>query len=139
MQDRFDTWSEVWDVIKEYPMGIGMGMTGAASLKYPDSTGLSRVTLDNSYLEILMTTGWPGLILFLILATVIMIRLIILPEHLYKDLQLLRIALSSTFVSYLAIMFFGEYIELNPARTIAWIMVGIAVSLPRIQRISDIK
>lgn len=137
MQDRFNTWNEAWRVVKEYPMGIGVGMTGAASIRYPDNPGLALVTQDNSYLEVLIETGWLGLTLFLILVSAIVRQLILLPRYLHKDERLLVICLGSAFVSYLVIMFFGEYIELNPARTIVWILVGIALSLPRIQRMSD--
>ena len=132
MLDRFDNWSEAWKVVEEHPLGIGIGMTGAASIKYSDNSGLSLITLDNSYLEILVTTGWPGLFLFIILVFSMVTKLVLLPGHLHEDSRLLAICLGSSVISYLVIMFFGEYIELNPARTIVWILAGMAFSLPRI-------
>lgn len=137
MLDRFDNWGEAWKVVEEHPLGIGIGMTGAASIKYSDNSGLSLITLDNSYLEILVTTGWPGLFLFVILVLTLVTKLVLLPGHLREDSRLLAICLGSSVIAYLVIMFFGEYIELNPARTIVWILGGMALSLSRIQKLSS--
>jgi O-antigen ligase len=131
MQDRFQRWNEIWQVITAYPQGIGVGMTGAASLRYADEPSPAPITPDNTYLRVLLETGWIGLLLFLWLLLSILFRGLMLSHQLRGSLQLLARCLTSAHIAFLIILLFGEYIELNPGRSIIWIFTGLLFSLPR--------
>jgi putative inorganic carbon (hco3(-)) transporter len=137
MQDRYATWASNWALVKRYPLGMGAGMTGAAGLRYPEPPGPTPVTIDNSYLKVLLETGWLGLALFLWLLGATLYRGVKLTSHLRDRYQATGLALSGCFIVFLVIMFFGEYIELNPARSIIWILSGLLFSLPRLQRMEQ--
>ena len=126
--DRLHTWDGVWATIKENPYGVGVGMSGGASLRYPTTF---ITTTDNSYLKILLEMGWLGLSLFLLLISKILFHGILLSSTLQGNLKILSLAFTTSFAAFIVILFFGEYIELNPSRNILWIFSGILFSLPR--------
>lgn len=131
MQDRFERWADLWQPIRQYPQGVGVGMTGAASLRYADEKALVSVTSDNTYLRILVEMGWFGLVLFIWLLTAVLLHALRLSRCLPGDLRLLARAFTAAHIAFIVILFFGEYIELNPARSLIWIFSGILYSLPR--------
>ena len=133
MLDRFDRWSTVWTLVREYPLGVGVGMTGAATLRYPDDPGPVGATVDNTYLKILVETGWVGLTLFILLLMATLIKGGRIYKKLTKPYQCYALPLLGAFVAFVVILAFGEYIELNPGRTIVWILTGFLFSLPRLQ------
>lgn len=131
MQDRFERWRNMWQPINQYPQGVGVGMTGAASLRYADEKALVPVTSDNTYLRVLIETGWLGLALFLWLLTAVCWHGLQLSRRLQGDLRLFARAFTAAHIAFMVILIFGEYIELNPARTLIWLFSGILYSLPR--------
>lgn len=133
MQDRLLRWNEIWQVIAAYPQGIGAGMTGAASLRYANEPSPAPITPDNTYLRVLLETGWIGLLLFLWLLLSIFFRGLVLSHKLQGRLKLIARCLTSAYIAFMIILFFGEYIELNPGRTLIWIFTGLLFSLPRLQ------
>lgn len=133
MHDRFQRWNGLWELITVYPQGIGVGMTGAASLRYADEPSPAPVTSDNTYLRVLLETGWIGLLLFLWLLISIFLRGLWLSRKLKDSLRLLACSFTAAHIAFMIILFFGEYIELNPGRTLIWIFTGLLFSLPRFQ------
>lgn len=134
MLERYDRWEEIWQLTKKYPWGVGVGMTGSASLQY-EKGGEIPVTMDNSYLKIIVETGWLGLIIFIFLIVSILVKMKQTLRCLQGENKVLGISLIATFLTYLIVLFFGEYIELNPARLLVWIFLGIFFSLPRLQKL----
>lgn len=134
MLDRFERWSNTWSIVKDYPLGLGVGMTGATALRYPNDPGPVDVTMDNSYLKILIETGWIGLVLFVLLIFTVLAKGNALYKKLNKQFKTDALPLLACFVAFIIILIFGEYIELNPGRTIIWIFTGFLFSLPRLQR-----
>lgn len=137
MLDRYERWSDTWSLVEEYPFGLGVGMTGAAGLRYPNDPGPVNVTTDNSYLKILIETGWIGLGLFFFLIFTILIKGNTLYKKLNKQFRADALPLLACFVAFLIILFFGEYIELNPSRTLIWIFSGFLFSLARLQKLEE--
>jgi len=137
MLDRYETWANVWQLVQEYPFGIGVGMTGATTLRFPDNPGPAGVTMDNSYLKVLVEMGWIGLILFVYLLISVLVKGGYVYKSLYKLYKVDALPLLGCFVAFIVMLFFGEYIELNPSRTIIWIFTGFLFSLPRLQRIAE--
>ncbi|MCB8980442.1 MAG: O-antigen ligase family protein [Ardenticatenaceae bacterium] len=125
--DRVRTWSGIWTVIQDNPYGVGVGMSGAASLKYTSSL----ITTDNSYLKVIVETGWVGFLLFLWLLLTIILYGLKLSTLLSGDLKILATVFTTSIVAFAVLLFFGEYIELNPCRNILWIFSGVLFSLPR--------
>lgn len=136
MQDRFQRWSGLWDLIVAYPQGIGVGMTGAASLRYAGDFSPAPVTSDNTYLRVLLETGWIGLLLFLWLLFSIFFQGLWLSYKLQDSLKFLAYSFTAAHIAFMIILLFGEYIELNPGRTLIWIFTGLLFSLPRFQVVS---
>lgn len=134
MLDRFSRWAEKWTLVEEYPFGLGVGMTGATTLRYPDNPGPAGVTMDNSYLKVLVETGWIGLGLFLLLLFTVLLKGNQIYKMLNNEYKTDALPLLACFVAFMIIIIFGEYIELNPSRTIIWILSGFLFSLPRLQR-----
>lgn len=137
MLDRFQRWSDIWLLVQKYPLGIGVGMTGATALRYPETVGLANVTMDNSYLKVLIETGWFGLGLFILLLLTILVKGNYLYKKLNKRFRVDALPLLACFVAFIVILVFGEYIEINPGRTIIWVFTGFLFSLPRLQRIEE--
>ncbi|MBK8905697.1 MAG: O-antigen ligase family protein [Anaerolineaceae bacterium] len=133
--DRVRTWTGIWTVVKDNPYGVGVGMSGAASLRY-NATIPTIITTDNTYLKVVLETGWVGLFLFFWLLSTIFLHGITLSMILYGDLKRLAIVFTTSFVAFIVLLFFGEYIELNPSRNILWIFSGILFSLPRFNSLS---
>lgn len=130
--DRLENWDTKWQIVRNNPLGIGVGMTGATSLRYENRSENAITTLDNSYLKILIETGWPGLFLFLGLVFMVLVSGDRITRRLPGDARIHSIVMNASFLSFLVLLFFGEYIELNPGRSIIWILVGMLFSLPRL-------
>jgi cell division protein FtsW (lipid II flippase) len=81
----------------------------------------------------LLETGWIGLLLFLWLLLSILYRGLQLSRRLKGSLKLLARSFTAATIAFMVILLFGEYIELNPARTLIWIFTGLLFSLPRFQ------
>lgn len=131
--DRQNTWQVIWEVIEKYPYGLGVGMSGATSLRYPLDPGPAPTTLDNSYLKIIVETGWTGFVLFMMVVLGVLSGSITLTNRLRGEYKVLALALGSCFIAFLVVLFLGEYIELNPGRSLIWILIGLLFSLPRLQ------
>lgn len=131
---RFDRWSNVWSIVREYPYGLGVGMTGATTFRFADNPGPAGVTMDNSYLKILVETGWIGLGFFLWLIGAVLNQGRKVLKVIDSTYRADGLALIACFVGFIVILFFGEYIELNPSRTLIWIFTGFLFSLPRLQK-----
>ena len=139
MLDRFERWSRTWQLVKHYPYGIGVGMTGATALRYPNSPGPINITMDNSYLKIVTETGWIGLLLF----GSLLISILSKGNQLYKKLnsqyKVDALTILACVITFMTILVFGEYIELNPGRIIIWIFTGFLFSLPRLQNAEELR
>lgn len=134
VQARFKHWETTWQVIQQYPLGLGVGMTGAARLKYAHESAVVSATVDNSYLKVLVETGWIGLVLFLWLMAAVLRGGLSIVRKLQGEYQLLASLFVACFISFTLLLFFGEYIELNPARSFIWIFSGFLFCLPRLSQ-----
>lgn len=134
MIERFQKWKEIFAIILDNPLGVGVGMTGATRLIFQDEAISVPVTMDNSYLKILIETGWIGLGLFLWLLWSVFRKGKRILSKVHSDYYVLASMFIACFISFVSILFLGEYIELNPARSIVWIFSGFLFSLPRLQQ-----
>lgn len=133
MQDRFKQWNTIWNVVKQYPLGVGVGMTGASSIIFENEYSPAPKTMDNSYLKVLVETGWIGLFIYIALLALTLWRGILITKGLNGNEKVIGIMLCSSFVAFISIQFFGEYIELNPSRSFIWLFSGILMSLSHIK------
>lgn len=134
INDRLHTWDTIWDVIQEHPLGLGTGTTGAASLRYASTIPSELTVIDNTYLKIVVEMGWLGLAIFLWLVFTVLWQSWRAIAQLSGADRILGLGLAACFVAFLLLLVFGEYIELNPGRSLIWILMGFLCSLPRLTR-----
>jgi len=68
LMTRFEGYERGLSVLKSHPLGIGMGSSGDAMESYFHPYGAIHVTSHNLWLRVALETGFPGLILFLLIA-----------------------------------------------------------------------
>lgn len=64
---RFEGYAHGWSLLKSHPAGLGMGSAADAMEQYFDPSGKIHVTSHNLFLRVALETGWPGLIVFLLI------------------------------------------------------------------------
>jgi putative inorganic carbon (HCO3(-)) transporter len=138
IQDRLAVWGALQRIVEQSPLGIGIGSTGATSYRFSSELLYGRITPDNSYLKILLELGWPGLLLFIWF----MLNLLWTGQRVARRTRFARYhelaaGLTAYFTAYLILLFNGEYIELNPLRTLTWVLSGLLLILPQLDRQYD--
>lgn len=121
MQIRFRTWSDSLDIIRERPLGTGLGTVGRAS-----ETALGATTTDNSYLKVFREQGLAvGLMFVLGLSGTILATGRALVRIGASD-RPLGIAAFGGFLAFLLLCLDSETIEL-PGKVLAWLLLGIVL------------
>ncbi|HOP07001.1 MAG TPA: O-antigen ligase family protein [candidate division Zixibacteria bacterium] len=64
---RFEGYAHGWSLLKSHPAGLGMGSAADAMEQYFEPANKIHVTSHNLFLRVALETGWPGLILFLLM------------------------------------------------------------------------
>ncbi len=68
LMTRFEGYERGLSVLKAHPLGTGMGSSGDAMESYFQPYGAIHVTSHNLLLRVALETGFPGLVLFLLIA-----------------------------------------------------------------------
>lgn len=132
VQERLELWQTITPLILAHPLGVGIGATGASSLRNDSSQIELPDTFDNTYLKILVELGWPGLALFLFLLASLLWQGVIALRQSHGPARTVAWICVLAYGGFLLLLFFGEYIELNPGRSFLWLLTGILFRLPRL-------
>ena len=59
---RIDIWRDAWRIVKDFPLGIGLGNFEDVFVVYQETANHNHrfVHAHNDYLQLLVETGWPG-------------------------------------------------------------------------------
>jgi O-antigen ligase len=113
-------------VLKEHPLGTGMGSSGDAMESYFEPYGAIHVTSHNLLLRVALETGFPGLILFLLIAGWVGYAVVVLKRTDDRPVTI-------TFFGMCLIVFItgitGSTLGAYPANLIFWTLSGGAVGL----------
>jgi len=120
---RFQRWRESLDVVKENPLGTGVGTVGAATR---DREGTVRTFADNSYLKILQEQGPLGAVPFILGVFATLIAAAAGVARRAMPLRGLGTAAVTASVSFFLLAWTSEAIE-QPGKVLAWLLLGVAL------------
>lgn len=123
LQMRFDGWADAVELVRERPLGRGLGSVGAVTDKQPDR----YLVTDNSFLKVLVEQGILGGVLFLgglLAAIAVLIRRL---RRAAGGARALGLAALAGFVAFLCLALTGEYVE-QPGKVVAWGLLGVAAA-----------
>ncbi len=74
MRARFVTWESIWPIILSHPLGLGLGTTEGASIRFDELLRYGSISSDNLYLAVLLEMGWPGVALLVVIVLSVMTK-----------------------------------------------------------------
>ncbi|MFL5906683.1 MAG: O-antigen ligase family protein [Solirubrobacterales bacterium] len=124
-QQRVRKWSAAVDEINREPLGQGLGTAGMTERRYSQVLRLDNFYIDNSYLQLGIQFGYPGLIL-LGTGAVLMLWSLIRSSVLSSDRQLaaLGIAASGALLTWLVDLLGGSNYE-SWGALLLWLFLGL--------------
>ena len=124
-QQRLKKWEEAVDQINREPLGQGLGTAGTAQRRFSRLVRLDNFYVDNSYLQLGIQLGYPG-VLLLVTGCVLILWLLAKSAILTTDKRraTLGIAGSAALVTWLADLVGGNNLELWGA-VLLWILLGV--------------
>ncbi len=115
---RLSLGKKVADHIKDYPFGEGPGTAGLVSISNPKGTQLT----ENYYLQIAYEVGFLGLIIFVSIYALVLVKL-------YKNSSPLALILFSTGIGIAAFSFLNHSWSNEALALQWWLLAGLSVKL----------
>jgi hypothetical protein len=123
LQIRFASWENAVDLVREEPLGRGLGSVGAVTDDQPDK----YLVTDNSFLKVLVEQGVVVGALFVAGLLGLMAAVLRRLRRRPPGARALGLAALAGFAAFLALSATGEYVE-QPGKVVAWALAGIAVA-----------
>src|SRR5262249_52054984 len=57
MSDRFRVWEQIWPIVADHPLGLGLGSSGGVAARYEDALRFGAIHSDNVHLAMLLELG----------------------------------------------------------------------------------
>jgi len=123
---RFEGYEKGLDMMARYPTGLGMGSAADAMDHHFIPAGKLHITSHNLFLRVGLETGWPGLILFLIMLGMLIAAAVRLRR---AGDQAATLLLVGPFVFILIAGLTGSTIGAYPVNLLLWSLAGMLVGL----------
>jgi len=126
-QRRMDKWDQALDEINAAPFGQGLGTAGSTQRRYSRYQRLDNFYIDNSYLEIGVQLGYPGLLL-LVLGALLLLLTLARRSVFTSDPRAaaLGVGASGALLAWLVEMMTGGTYEAWGA-LLLWILLGLGI------------
>jgi O-antigen ligase len=127
-QRRTRKWEAAVAEINSHPLGQGLGTAGSTQRQFSSVLRLDNKVVENSYLQLGLQQGYPGLILFV--ASILLILFTLVRSSVFTS-DPLRAALgiggAAALVTWLITLLTGNILESWSALLI-WLLVGLAAN-----------
>ncbi len=121
-------WSNAMREVRRHPWGQGMGTSGQAQVRYGAVVNASSHDIDNSYLNVLLQLGYPGLLLF---AGAVAALLTGLARRGLRagppESAAVAAGAAGALVAFLVVAWSGNYVEGLPALPV-WLLSGLGLA-----------
>jgi len=126
LMTRFEGYERALDVLKSHPLGTGTGSSGDAMESYFLPYGAIHVTSHNLWLRVALETGFPGLILFVLIAGWMGYAVVVLKRSEYGSVVTVLLGLCLIVV---ITGITGSTLGAYPINLVFWSLSGGAVGL----------